>query len=1035
MPDLSVTVNCRDTKWGEEVAIVGSWNAWNKNQFTLLHTTPSIFPAWQTTLSLPNANAEEAIEYKYVIVKNGRIEKWEGSGSRCNRVTTLSKGNPRPDTYGNIPSERPINVRELVGARKWEGSLSKSSMSPNIHGLTPLEKAIVQMTITQKSWRQRLAFVRTLFTDDLAAAKADFNPNSIEGLATISIYLSFLGNGQVRCEEDGGHHRPNHHAFEAQQLESALETITRNVLHKNKNDAISSESYIPYIIRKIFPQLPSYSTQFTTSVPLTRIRDIAHRNDIPHDFKQEIKHTLQNKLHRCAGPEDLHTSARLLEKINNGNFNQDVKEQFAIFHAELCQFFNASSLDGRLEYLRDSEQTRAVSSLSSLLISAKTVQKSAIDQLKIVTQLRSKLLDLPTMQDRDSSSRAQLPSEHVQKIRLSDIDLETYAFVLLASIAGDVDGQHESISNWPLALEGLGLALTNIGLSCVNPSELAAAAAELSYLSQSAPISNLGTEFALRTKAAVDRPLRFSHHFSTAITEVYSKRAASLGKALGVDEHSVSVFAEAEIRSNATFQASRIADTLSRVLRKRLKLPPWDPLLTGSASGKVIFSEHLSGIANEDEAVIAICRQADGDEDIPGCVKGVVLARSVPHLSHLGVRARQAGVVFVCAEDRDAFETVWKRKDLRDAKMVVTPQEGLSLSASPGRKETHAGQIDARTKVAKVSIEYDGNEKTPIPVVKATRRSTSSKCFFVGQLTNISAENKGLFSSAKAIALPHGMFQEHRKQHSKQYEELIAQYDRSQVGGSEADEAILNIREFVRDNFVLEDRCCENVQRSFEKGTKVMVRSSANAEDLENMSGAGLYDSIANIDVHSTKALRKAVSNVWGSLWTKRAASSRSWYGVEHKDVSMAVLIQEMVHSDICFVGFSQDPITKDDSKMYIEMAVGMGEILASGGDEGSAYRLKVDRNSLSVETASFASFSHGLMVDADGGLQKRIIDYSGQLLTRDAEFRRRLGERIAKSILAIEGVFGGAQDVEGAVTMKNGEVEIFVVQARPQVL
>jgi hypothetical protein len=30
-------------------------------------------------------------------------------------------------------------------------------------------------------------------------------------------------------------------------------------------------------------------------------RDIAHRNDIPKDLKDEIKHTLQNKLHRSAG--------------------------------------------------------------------------------------------------------------------------------------------------------------------------------------------------------------------------------------------------------------------------------------------------------------------------------------------------------------------------------------------------------------------------------------------------------------------------------------------------------------------------------------------------------------------------------------------------------------------------------------------------------------------------------------------------------------------------------------------------------------
>lgn len=56
--------------------------------------------------------------------------------------------------------------------------------------------------------------------------------------------------------------------------------------------------------RKLVTTLPSFSGEFRQAVPLTRIRDIAHRNDIPHDIKNEIKHTLQNKLHRSAGETD-----------------------------------------------------------------------------------------------------------------------------------------------------------------------------------------------------------------------------------------------------------------------------------------------------------------------------------------------------------------------------------------------------------------------------------------------------------------------------------------------------------------------------------------------------------------------------------------------------------------------------------------------------------------------------------------------------------------------------------------------------------
>ena len=52
---------------------------------------------------------------------------------------------------------------------------------------------------------------------------------------------------------------------------------------------------------RLHARLPSISGEFRQSVPLTRIRDIAHRNNIPQDIKSEIKHTLQNKLHRSAG--------------------------------------------------------------------------------------------------------------------------------------------------------------------------------------------------------------------------------------------------------------------------------------------------------------------------------------------------------------------------------------------------------------------------------------------------------------------------------------------------------------------------------------------------------------------------------------------------------------------------------------------------------------------------------------------------------------------------------------------------------------
>src|SRR6185369_16404801 len=109
--------------------------------------------------------------------------------------------------------------------------------------------------------------------------------------------------------------------------------------------------------------------------PLTRIRDIAHRNDIPSELKREIKQSLQNKLHRCAGPEDLATSAGLLERITapGANYSPVFVEQFKIFHNELREFLNARSLEERLNALLP-----AVSVEEASLIRAFLAEKNRI---------------------------------------------------------------------------------------------------------------------------------------------------------------------------------------------------------------------------------------------------------------------------------------------------------------------------------------------------------------------------------------------------------------------------------------------------------------------------------------------------------------------------------------------------------------------------------------------------------------------------------------------------------------------------------
>ena len=75
----------------------------------------------------------------------------------------------------------------------------------------------------------------------------------------------------------------------------------------------------------------------------------------------------------------------------------------------------------------------------------------------------------------------------------------------------------------------------------------------------------------------------------------------------------------------------------------------------------------------------------------------------------------------------------------------------------------------------------------------------------------------------------------------------------------------------------------------------VFVRSSTNAEDLPGFNGAGLYDTVPN--VRSKAQLGVAIRKVWASVWNDRAVAERTFFGVDHRGVYAAVLIQVGVNA------------------------------------------------------------------------------------------------------------------------------------------
>ncbi|MCL5017171.1 MAG: phosphoenolpyruvate synthase, partial [Patescibacteria group bacterium] len=87
------------------------------------------------------------------------------------------------------------------------------------------------------------------------------------------------------------------------------------------------------------------------------------------------------------------------------------------------------------------------------------------------------------------------------------------------------------------------------------------------------------------------------------------------------------------------------------------------------------------------------------------------------------------------------------------------------------------------------------------------------------------------------------------------------------------------------------------MEKIYERGVAVAVRSSATAEDLPNASFAGQQETFLNVS--GEKELLVAVKKCIASLFTDRAISYRADQGFSHYDTALSVGVQKMVRSDL----------------------------------------------------------------------------------------------------------------------------------------
>ncbi|WP_406317988.1 PEP-utilizing enzyme [Streptosporangium sp. NBC_01639] len=213
------------------------------------------------------------------------------------------------------------------------------------------------------------------------------------------------------------------------------------------------------------------------------------------------------------------------------------------------------------------------------------------------------------------------------------------------------------------------------------------------------------------------------------------------------------------------------------------------------------------------------------------------------------------------------------------------------------------------------------------------------------------------------------------------------------------------------------DDIAEAVRRSAHG--PVAVRSSATAEDLPYASFAGQQDTYLN--VIGDEAVLDAVRRCWASLWTDRAVAYRAAGHIDHRAVRLAVVIQEMVQSEVAGVLFTANPVTGRRREAVIDASPGLGEAVVSGAVNPDHFVVDVATGRITERRPGDKRLA---VRSLPGGGVERVETATEGVCVTDAQVRAlaELGDRVEEH-------YGSPQDTEWAIDAKG---TLWLTQSRP---
>lgn len=200
----------------------------------------------------------------------------------------------------------------------------------------------------------------------------------------------------------------------------------------------------------------------------------------------------------------------------------------------------------------------------------------------------------------------------------------------------------------------------------------------------------------------------------------------------------------------------------------------------------------------------------------------------------------------------------------------------------------------------------------------------------------------------------------------------------------------------------------------------VAVRSSATAEDSASAAWAGQLDSFLNT---TEKDLLEKVKRCWASLFTPRAIFYRFEKELHKQKISVAVVVQKMVESEVSGIAFSVHPVTQDYNQLIIEAGLGLGEAIVSGQITPDSY--VVEKQPRKIIDKNVSLQARGIFRSERGGNEWKDVsrEEGGKQTMTDKQILE-----LSEIILHIEKHYGFPCDIEWA--FEKGK--FYIVQSRP---